>query len=180
MSNISPFRSLIEEIANELAIQAPLICAMIRVESGGNPNAARYEPAFYTRYISPMRGKVAKPGCSEETERRLRATSHGLLQIMGQVARERGFDGQFLTELYHPRIGIWWGARQIEYLRRRHVERHGWVGVVRAYNTGRPQSTDAGDRYLAKVIDALREDGYTMDDLSSPMDGAQLGNHDTE
>jgi soluble lytic murein transglycosylase-like protein len=71
---------------------------------------------------------------SETTERRWRATSFGLMQVMGQVARERGFTGEWLTELTNPEVGIEYGCRE---LKRRLDLAHGDVhsGLL-GYNGG--------------------------------------------
>jgi soluble lytic murein transglycosylase-like protein len=79
---------------------------VIAQESGGNPFAVRYEPAFYKKYVESVTpaniiGYLPK-SCSFVTEKNARATSWGLMQIMGQVARERGFKGEFLSELTDP------------------------------------------------------------------------------
>ena len=47
------------------------------------------------------------------TEFNAQCTSRGLMQVMGAVARERGFVGQFLTELCDPETGIEYGVRQL-------------------------------------------------------------------
>jgi hypothetical protein len=53
--------------------------------------AIRYEPAFRTRYVAPL----GLP----PTEEVARSISWGLMQVMGQVAREHGFAGKFLSAL---------------------------------------------------------------------------------
>ncbi|MGA8268053.1 MAG: lytic transglycosylase domain-containing protein, partial [Candidatus Acidiferrales bacterium] len=40
------------------------------------------------------------------TEAYSRAISWGLMQVMGQTARERGFAGKFLSELCDPATGL--------------------------------------------------------------------------
>jgi len=80
-----------------------LIAAVIHQESKGNPYAVRYEQGFYKRYIADrtpatLRGYIPRQ-CSFATEKTLRSTSFGLMQVMGNTAREAGFNGEFLTEL---------------------------------------------------------------------------------
>ncbi len=86
-------RQIAHDAAGKYNLPENLILAIIDVESGGDPWAIRYEPAFYTRYIVGKPTKVFGP-VSKETEQKARATSWGLMQIMGQVARERGFSGK--------------------------------------------------------------------------------------
>ena len=47
------------------------------------------------------------------TEANTRAMSFGLMQVMGEVARELGFAGEFLTELCDPHVGIEFGCRKL-------------------------------------------------------------------
>ena len=116
-----------------------LLRAMVLVESSGRWSATRYENGW--RYWF---GKI-----TSNRERIGQATSWGPLQIMGAVAREIGFVGQFDELLRGP--GIYWGCKKIRQLVDRHLLRWGWDGVIRAYNTGRPQPTPCGEIYLAKV-----------------------------
>lgn len=95
---------------------------MVWQESKGNAWALRYEPAFYSKYVGD-RGRTDLLGhvppemiCSLETEKRARAFSYGLLQIMGQVARENGFKGDYLTELCDPAINLAIGCAHLRRL----------------------------------------------------------------
>jgi soluble lytic murein transglycosylase-like protein len=75
-----------------------LVCAVIEQESAWDTFAIRFEPAFLARYVSPL-------GLSA-TEEIARSTSWGLMQVMGQVARENGFVGKSLVELSLPELGL--------------------------------------------------------------------------
>src|SRR5271154_3197519 len=92
-------------IAERHALNPSLVCALIEQESAWNPHAIRYEPAFFAKYVAPLftNNKVDPP---TNTEAHSRAISWGLMQVMGQSARETGFSGQFLSELCDPVIGI--------------------------------------------------------------------------
>src|SRR5437016_1759983 len=80
--------ALAHEAARAHSLWPELVCAVIEQESSWDPWALRYEPAFYARYVEPQlyRGMIR-----QETEARARAFSWGLMQVMGQVAREHGF-----------------------------------------------------------------------------------------
>jgi soluble lytic murein transglycosylase-like protein len=83
-----------------------LVMAVCQHESSWNPWAVRFEPGFYRTYTSAMK--------LPETEKTMRATSFGLMQIMGQVAREKGFDEPFLTALCDPLNGVMYGCRKLK------------------------------------------------------------------
>src|SRR5579862_1562443 len=73
-----------------------LVCAVVEQESAWDPWALRYEPAFFDRYVRPQ---IARGNLTDEAEARARAFSWGLMQVMGEVAREQGFKGQSLAAL---------------------------------------------------------------------------------
>ena len=102
---MSPLEGLARETARKDGLDPALVCAVIEQESGWNPWAVRYEPAFYHRYVlgSLTDEQVVRLGA---TETRARAFSWGLMQVMGQVAREHGFQGRFLSELCDPETGL--------------------------------------------------------------------------
>ena len=98
---------LARRIAAAHGIEPALVCAVIEQESAWNPWAVRYEPGFLSRYIAPLytAGKLSA------TEAYTRAMSWGLMQVMGQVARESGFEDPSLAELCDPATGIEFGCR---------------------------------------------------------------------
>ena len=67
----------------------------------------RYEPAFFSKYVAPLytNNKIAA------TEAYSRGFSWGLMQVMGQVARETGFDALFLSALCDPEQGLAVGCK---------------------------------------------------------------------
>lgn len=89
------------------ALPEDLVCAVCEHESGWNVWAARYEPAFFKRYIHP-----AHPD-TPSTEEIDAAESFGLMQLMGCTARELGFKGKYFTELCDPAVGIEFGCRKL-------------------------------------------------------------------
>lgn len=115
---------LIIEQSKLTGVSPMLLAAVIHQESSGNPWAIRYEPAFFRRYLEAKTRKTLEgyvpTRCSFETELRSRAYSYGLLQLMGQVARERGFRGEFLTELLDPATNLKWGSEFLQTLLLKH------------------------------------------------------------
>jgi hypothetical protein len=90
--------TLARDAAVRHGIDAALVCAVIEQESGWDTHAMRYEGAFRTRYVAPL----GLP----PTEEIARSISWGLMQVMGQVAREHGFAGKFLSELCAAETGV--------------------------------------------------------------------------
>lgn len=101
---------IIYKAADKYDIDPKLIAAVIQQESSGYPAACRYEQGFYDRYVrdrsrKEMLGYIPK-ATSLATERRMRAFSYGYGQLMGQTARELGFAGESLAELFDPETNI--------------------------------------------------------------------------
>lgn len=102
--NVDPkLLALAQDAAARHALDPALLCAVVEQESAWNSFAMRYEPAFRARYVAPLGLAI--------TEEVARAISWGLLQVMGQVARENGFDGKFLSALCEPAAGLDCGCR---------------------------------------------------------------------
>ena len=68
----------------------------------------RNEPGFYARYIKPQ---IVSLQLTNNTEARARAFSWGLMQVVGQTAREHKFAGASLASLCDPATGLDVGCR---------------------------------------------------------------------
>ncbi len=90
--------ALARAAAAQHSLDPALICAIVEQESAWDPHAIRYEPAFRTRYVA----RLGLP----PTEEVARSISWGLMQVMGQVAREHGFTAKSLAALCDPATGI--------------------------------------------------------------------------
>ena len=86
-----------------------LVCAVVEQESAWNPWAVRYEPGFLARYVAP----IYNAGKISATEAYTRSISWGLMQLMGQVARELGCAAPSLAQLCDPATGLEFGCRQL-------------------------------------------------------------------
>lgn len=96
----STLQPLVKLRAQQAGVDPALVCAIVEQESSWNPWAIRFEPAFKIRYVDPL-------GLSP-TEATARSFSWGLMQIMGQVAREHGYTGN-LAQLCDASTGVRWG-----------------------------------------------------------------------
>jgi len=161
----------IDDAASAFDLPKELLQAIAQVESGGNLFAVRYEHRYRwlwdmrrnQPYRLPSGGFVcpldfpydASMG-SRQTEFICQRTSWGPMQIMGAVAREYGFRG-FLPQLCGP-LGVHFGAEHLARLRHRFIDKHGWDGVIAAYNAGSPRKGKNGiylnQGYVSKVHSA--------------------------
>ena len=89
---------LARKAASAQSLDPALVCAIVEQESAWDPNAIRYEPAFRQRY-------VARLGLAP-TEEIARSISWGLMQVMGQVAREHNFAAKSLASLCDPATSL--------------------------------------------------------------------------
>ena len=94
---------LARQAAERHQLDSSLVCAVIEQESDWEQWAARYEPVFEQMYVARLR-------LADRTEQTLRSISWGLMQVMGQVARENGFAGA-LPSLCLPLNGLEVGCK---------------------------------------------------------------------
>jgi soluble lytic murein transglycosylase-like protein len=143
--NVDPeIIALARRIAVKHGLEPALVCALIEQESAWSEWAVRYEPGFLSRYVAPLytTGKLSA------TEAYTRSMSWGLMQVMGQVARENGFAKVSLVELCDPPTGIEWGCR---ILSARIARSHGdTAAALLAWNGG------ANPNYPAEVLARMR------------------------
>ncbi len=140
--------------ADEFKLPFELVRAVVEHESvGGITYAVRYEPDFYDRYIKGKTPNFRPPHCSWETERIGRATSWGLMQVMGETARSIGFQGWF-PELCVPAVGLAWGCRYLRRLADRYGA-EGWEVVCRAYNGGPGNRHNLKNEYPGIILQHL-------------------------
>lgn len=90
-------------IALQHKIPPAIFLGLIEQESAFNTFSMRFEPAFHVRY----------EGTVLDTEHVARATSYGLCQVMGQTARELGYNGPFLSALCDEITGMTYGAKKL-------------------------------------------------------------------
>src|SRR5271154_3314246 len=90
--------ALARTVASDHELDQALVCAVAEQESAWDSDAMRYVPEFRARFVAPWR--------LPPTEEIARSISWGLLPVMGQVAREHGFQGKFLSALCDPSAGL--------------------------------------------------------------------------
>lgn len=128
LTHITQWRPLVAEIAPRYGLDPALVLAVIAQESSGDPYASRAEPGFARRYARGIRA-IVKGTASKRDDRWLRrgrlinlATSYGLMQVLLDVAIERGMlpDLKYPEYLCKPNLGIEAGCRHLSWLKRRY------------------------------------------------------------
>jgi len=136
--------NLVKKVCQEEGVEWELVWAIIQVESKGNPNAIRFEPNFYAKYIDHLPFISAEKIC--------RACSFGLMQIMGETARELGFDqpwNKFFDPAFNVRVGI-------KFIKRIMSKCDDYERIANYYNTG-INSTYWNEDYVRKVMAELQK-----------------------
>jgi soluble lytic murein transglycosylase-like protein len=124
-----------------------LVQAIIQIESNFNPLAMRFEEKWVYYYLPAK--YAASLGISNSTERTLQQFSYGLMQIMGSVSRELGFQDE-LIKLCDPDLGIQYGCLKLIDLKKKYPKED---ELISSYNAGSP--TNRNESYVNKVTGAL-------------------------
>lgn len=156
---VTKLKSAINRAAKDYKIPFELVCSIIWKESKGDRRARRYEDGFFTRYLlgkSERRlGGPFPARISRATELRDRAYSYGLMQIMGQTARELGFIGDDLMQLCKLEINLNFGCKKLK----RCIEREPTLKVAIARYNGDPKD-EAPITYALDVLRIWNEQEY--------------------
>lgn len=160
-------RILATKYARDFDLPPDLVIAICQTESSGDPFASRFEPDYPYLWdnqlnrplanvsagskLVPVPGFKALAGVTPHTEWVHQKTSWGLMQVMGGVARARGWTGP-LPALCSALTGLEIGCNHLAHLRDRFLDGYGWAGVVAAYNAGNPRSK-TGEAYAYKVAE---------------------------
>jgi len=141
---------LIQEVAAKHGLDPLLVEAVVVQESSGNTDAFRFEPDFWNRY---MKGKPEHIG---KNPRRV-SSSYGLMQVMYQVALERGFSPSLPPEtLFVPELGLEWGCRHLVYLKTWAEslgvsDEDALLATIASYNGGRGGNNPQKDKPLRRA-----------------------------
>jgi soluble lytic murein transglycosylase-like protein len=125
------YREMIRSAGHAHSIDPKLLEAMVLKESNGNPWAWNPEPHY--RYLWNVKTRAPfRPLTPEEVKSEVppkdfpclagdrdqewwaQQASWGLLQLMGAVARERGFRGNYIPEICDPALNLDLGAKHLK------------------------------------------------------------------
>lgn len=155
MQQRDALRAIVSREVEGTKLSAPLLEAIISVESSWNPWALRLEKDF--SYVVDAERHARFSQITVETERTLQRMSFGLMQLMGGTARSVGYVGP-LAVLLDPEVNVHWGARYFQ----RISQQYPMVSdQIAAYNAGRARRDIGGlyvnQAYVEKVSKALAE-----------------------
>lgn len=119
-----------------------LMLSILITESGGRPKSARFEANYYYYFRERELARLNK--ISVDTEVSMQKTSWGLMQVMGGVAREMGFN-EFLPDLCDIKTGIKYG---LIYFKRRCLKYPYVNDQIASYNAGSPKKVKGTNRYI--------------------------------
>lgn len=147
-----------KQVALSFDLDPKLVCAICKKESDWNPYAMRFEPKFYADVILPLSktrliklNPAMKSGIpTKETERVCLASSYGLMQILGQTARELGYRNTFTSGLFDIDVNLNFGCM---YLKQR-VDKYPDIRqAISAYNAGSPIKSNR--KYVDDVLSLM-------------------------
>lgn len=140
----------IEAAATHHGLNPALVMAVCEKESGFDTYAVRYE-SHWRWFLDPRRWSL-RVGTTTKTERILQSCSWGLMQIMGTVARENGFQQDF-PRLCSPEVGLMYGCAHLSKLIKKHIV---LTDALAAYNAGNPKSK-VGRDYAFDVMGLMQK-----------------------
>lgn len=146
--DIKTLKPLIEKYAAKYGLRPEIVYGVIKKESSFNPFAARFETAY--RYI--YKAQDLKPDdCSLTTEVALQKTSFGLMQCMGGVLREHGYQGWLTAIIADVEAQLNYGCKHLK----SKIDKYGELRGISAYNAGSPTANNA--EYVSRVMAYSRE-----------------------
>ena len=116
-SNIERWLKLSQYWGQQASCPAALILAVVQQESGGNPDATRYEPGYEQRYRSRCMEAAKACGCTVSQA----ATSYGLMQLMLPLAV--GYGAKSIADVLNPDKNIRFGAAHLGVLLQKELKR---------------------------------------------------------
>lgn len=143
------YEALIRKYAAENALSPSLVAAVCMQESGFEPDRPRYEPKWLYLYLPSV--YAHKLRITDETEIQLQKFSWGMMQVMGSVARELGYDNH-LQKLSGAELGILFGCKKLGSLTKKYADTR---DVVSSYNQGMPLKDSTGKYKNEAYVNAV-------------------------
>lgn len=137
---------VLQAAATEAGIDPFLAGAVAMEESSWNPSATpRFEPKW-DRFVLPLAWAV-RAGVPEEEERRAQATSWGIMQVMGAVLRELGYQRRI------PDLTLSDGAKYGTLKLAALLGKYPLTDAIASYNAGSPRRNPDGTYVNQAYVD---------------------------
>jgi soluble lytic murein transglycosylase-like protein len=152
---LSQYFSVVKAFSAEFLVNPRMALAIVYQESAGDTYAARVEEDLVLRWVFPAMN-AKKHRITMTTEITFQKTSWGLMQVLGVVARELGYDEQ-LPKLTVPNVGLRWGIKNIAKLQGRYLQ---YTDIIAAYNAGSPKKVEGkykNQEYVDSVMKHMAE-----------------------
>lgn len=144
---------LISLAAKPFNLDKLVVGSIVMAESRGEITAIRHEPKYRWLYNVDECARAASRTVAEETRGQM--TSYGYMQVMGAVAREYGFDGEFDDLL--SELSLEYGCRHFA----AKLTRYGTIAdAIAAYNAGSPRRVSGeyeNQDYVNRVMGYYRQ-----------------------
>ncbi len=149
---VARWRPQVDKWCVQLKVSQALVMAVMQMESGGNPNAKRYEPGFEKSYICSSATWLSR--CKElGMSTAAVATSYGLMQLMFSTAY--GYGCRSVKQALDPDQAIRLGVAHLAML----LSKYSIPEALAAYNGGtgavedlRQGKNTPATRYSANVM----------------------------
>jgi len=142
-------QDLIVSIAQSQNVNVQLALAIAAQESNFNPNVVRYEPSW--RYLFHPSIYCKHMGITKNTEIILQSISWGVMQVMGSVLRELGYNGH-LTQMIDPNLSISFGCKKLFKISKKFENE---LDIIATYNAGFPRKNDDGSYLNQSYVDGV-------------------------
>lgn len=156
------YNKYIEYFSDKFDLPKWLIWSICKQESNFNQFACRYEENY--RWL--FHPEEVKPkDCSLKTEVVFQKTSWGLMQVMGAVYREYGYNNWLPEISCDIETQLLYGCKHLNKLNRRWGS-YLW-DVVAAYNAGSPRRTTEGYYINQGYVDSIMKHKREYEELHS-------------
>lgn len=149
MEHTALYPDLINKYSEEFSLEKSLIAAICMQESSFETWRCRYEPNW--QYFTFALHYAQLLGISFDTELQFQKTSWGLMQVMGGVARELGYD-DYINKLVNPDFGLKYGCKKLASLKKKYEELN---DAISSYNQGIPSKDSTGRYHNQTYVDSV-------------------------
>ena len=169
----------ISRLSGKYGIPSQITQALALIESGMRNDIVNYEPLYQWLWdcdeMKPFRNltddetlsnfapmgftaPIAFP-TNPDAEYIQQKMTWGPFQQYGACIREAGYQGPFITLANCPETATHFMLIQLSKLRDKYFDKHGWAGVMAAYDAGRPRKTEDGQYVNRDFLIALVKNG---------------------